>query len=391
MNRRAKTLTLTAALIAVAAVGWCYYQANLAAARARMAAAAGLFHRPPALVEVAPVVAQDVPLYIDEIGKCVAREVVTVLPQVTGRITQIHFADGADVKPGDLLFTIDPRPYQAALDQAQASLAQNRANLSLARANFQRDATLLRSRVISTQQFDTQKSTMDVAQAQVEASEAAVETAKLNLAYCSIRSPIEGRTGTRLVDVGNVVNANSTQLVVIERLDPIYVDFTISETDLSRVQQALKSRTLTAQARIPNDEDSARSGKLTFLDNTVQDATGTVKLRATLANSDHRFWPGRFVNVRLILDTLRRATLVPAAAVQMSAQGPYVYVIGPGNMAELRPVVPGQRQGAMMVIEKGLQPGERVVTLGQLAVMPGGRVRIASSGNAGQHAAGRPL
>jgi membrane fusion protein, multidrug efflux system len=332
--------------------------------------------RPPAPVSTAVAIEQDVPIYLDEIGKNVAPEVVTIQPQASGRITGIHFKDGAHVKRGDLLFTIDPRPYRAQLESAEATLQQNLAQLELARVEFGRVEALLRSDSISKQDYDSRKSAVEVSAAQVRLSRAAVETAKINLEYCFLRSPIDGRAGQRLVDLGNVVGPGaSTALLVIERLDPIYADFSIPENALGRVQRAIAEGNAKAQVRLPDEPDRPRAGTLTFLDNAVQDGTGTVKLRASVTNPDWHFWPGRFVKVRLILGTSKAAVLVPATATQTSAKGPFVYVVKDDSTAELRPVTVGQRQGDLVAVAEGLKGGERVVTAGQLGVTPGGRVR----------------
>jgi len=340
------------------------------------------FERPPAPVAVAAAVARDVPVYLDEVGRVAAREVVSVQPQVSGRVTQIHFSDGAQLRKGDPLFTIDPRPYQAQLAAAEATLAQAKATLDLARIQFARAATLIETKAISQQEYDLKKNAVDVAAAQVEQSQAAVQTAKLNLEYCFLRSPIDGRAGQRLVDPGNVVAANTGSLLVIQRLDPVYADFTVPENDLTVVQRNMARGTLKAEVELPEEPGAPRAGALTFLDNAVQNGTGTVKLRATIANGDHRFWPGRFVKIRLVLDTLEKAVLVPAAAPQTSAQGPFVYVVKDDSTAEQRTITPGQRQGDLIVISQGVKPGERIVVNGQLGVTPGGKVRVAGGGNA---------
>jgi multidrug efflux system membrane fusion protein len=321
-----------------------------------------------------------VPIYIDAVGKIVAREVVSIQPQVSGRITKIHFADGADVKAGEVLFTIDPRPYQAHLNQAEANVAQAQAALNLAKTNFARVQSISDPRAISRQDFDAKKNAVEVAEAELRQNRAAVETARLNLEYCTIRSPIDGRAGQRLVDVGNVVTAGNSPLLVIQRLDPIYADFTIPQSDLTEVQRNMASRTLRAEVRLAEEGTKAREGNLTFLDNAVQEGTGTVKLRATVVNKDRLFWPGRFARIRLILDTLRSAVLVPAEAPQLSAKGSFVYVINQDDSAELRPVTIGQRHGDLVVIAQGVNEGERVVINGQLGVTPGGKVQIAAPG-----------
>jgi membrane fusion protein, multidrug efflux system len=363
------------------------------------------FDRPPAPVTVATAVAQDVPVYLDQIGKCVAREVVEIRPQVSGRIMNIHFADGADLKKDDLLFTVDPRPFQASLHQAEANLAKDmalkrqaeaalardKAQAKLGEAQARRYAQLNRQGVVSNEQSDqmqtnaealnatvaADEATVRNAEEAIKADEASIENAKLQLSYCFIRSPIDGRAGQRLVDVGNLAApAAGTPLLVIQRLDPIYADFTISQNDLSAVQRNMSQGALKAEVRLPGEADKPVVGNLTFVDNEVKGTTGTVNLRATITNGDRRFWPGRFVNVRLVLSALRGAILLPATAPQMSAKGQFVYVVKGDSTAEMRPVTVGQRQGDMVVIEKGITPGEKVVVNGQLGVTPGGKVLV---------------
>jgi len=343
------------------------------------------FEQPPASVTVSTAVSRDVPVYLDEIGKNGAFESVTVTPQLGGRITERHFEDGANLQKGQLLFVIDPRPFQAQLDSAKANLAQAKAALELAKIQFARDEGLVGTKAISKQDYDTKKNTVDVDQAQVEAAQAALETAKLNLEYCFIHSPIEGRAGARLVDIGNVVQANTTSLLLIQRLDPIYADFTVTERDLPDVQKQMVRGSLQAQVRLPSDgADRPRMGKVTFLDNAVQNGTGTVNLRATVPNSDRHFWPGQFVNVRLVLSTEKGAVLIPTEATQISQKGPFVYVVKPDQTAELRIVTLGQRQGGNVVVTSGLAAGENVVLTGHLTVVPGLKVKVVPG------AAGRP-
>jgi multidrug efflux system membrane fusion protein len=335
------------------------------------------FQLPPPLVTVATAVARDVPVYLDEIGRNGAFESVTVTPQIAGRIMERHFQDGADLKKDELLFTIDPRPYQAALDSAQAQLAQSKAALDLANSQLKMYASIAGTKAVSQLDYETKQNSVEVDKAQVQAAEAAVENAKLNLDYCYIHSPIDGRAGMRLVDVGNVVQANSTGLLSIQHLDPIYADFTITERDLPQVRREMAEGTLKTLVRIPSDaQNSGRSGMLTFLDNSVQNATGTVNLRATVPNPDHHFWPGQFVEVTLILSTAKSAVLVPNQATQLSQQGTFVYVLKQDDTAELRPVTLGQRQGDDVVVTSGVAAGERVVVTGQMTVQPGSKVRI---------------
>ena len=341
------------------------------------------------LVTVARASAHDVPIYLEEIGRSGAFESVTVTPQISGRITERHFEDGAELKKGQLLFTIDPRPYQAQLDSAQAQLAQSRAALDLAKTQLKMYASIANTRAVSQLDLETRKNTVAVDEAQVQTNEAALETAKLNLEYCYIHAPIDGRAGMRLVDVGNIVQTNATGLLLIQRLDPIYADFTITEADLPEVQRQLARGTLQALVRIPADPPNrAREGRLTFVDNTVQNATGTVNLRATTANADHHFWPGQFVNVTLVLATAKAAVLIPNQATQISQQGSYVFVVKPDSTAELRMITLGQRQGDDVVVTKGVAAGEQVVVTGQLTVAPGAKVHVQEAGPANGPAGG---
>jgi multidrug efflux system membrane fusion protein len=381
------------------------------------------FDRPPAPVSATVAISQDVPTYLDAIGKTVAREVVSIQPQVSGRITQIHFADGADVKKGQLLFTIDTRPFDANLRQAQANVSRDNALKKQAEANLAREIAqakwgdvqvaryrkLVEQGVIPREQYEQLQANQDSLNANVGSARAAVnsaaeaikvdtatvESAKVQLSYCFIRAPIDGRAGQRLVDLGNVVNpggssggnsggagsgssgsGSSGGLLVIERLDPIYADFTISQNSLAEVQQQMRAGKLRAEVRFPDTADEAVIGQLTFLNNAVENTTGTVNLRATIPNAGHRFWPGRFVNIRLVLNTIHQAVLVPVTAPQMSAKGSFVYVVKQDSTAEQRPVSLGQRQGDLIVVENGVAAGERVVINGQLGVTPGGKVRI---------------
>ncbi len=336
--------------------------------------------RPPSPVRVASAVERDVPVYLEQIGKSTAPEVVSIQAQVAGQITRIHFTEGTYLKAGDPLFTIDPRPYQAQLDSAEASLAQNKAARDLAAIEFGRVEKLIRNQAITKQEYDSRRNAVAVAEAQVKLSEAAIKTAKLNLEHCFITSPIAGRAGQRLVDLGNVVTpggaGSNVSLLVIQRIDPIYADFTIAENDLTAVQRSMAEGAVKVQVRLPDEPDGAREGALTFVDNAVQDGTGTVKLRATLPNADHHFWPGRFVKVRLVLSTQKAAVLIASAAPQTSAKGRFVYVVKDDSTAEFRPVTLGQRQGDLVAVTDGVKAGERVIVAGQMLVAPGGKVRI---------------
>jgi membrane fusion protein, multidrug efflux system len=312
-------------------------------------------------VSVAKVVTKDVPLYLDEIGTCAAYETVQVQAQVSGQIITRDFQDGADVKKGDLLFTIDPRPFQATLDQAKAQAALDQANLK-------RQEDLRARKVISQQDYDT-------AVANAQKSQAAAEAAQVNLDFCYIKSPINGRVGLRNVDVGNLVGPSTSPLVTIQGLDPIYTDFTVAENDLPLVRKYLGGPNVKVQTCLPDGSIAPRTGDLYFIDNAVQPGSGTVKARGVTPNPDRALWPSEFVRVRFILDMLKNATLVPSQAVQVSQSGPFVFVVRPDNTVDLRSVKPGQRQeGDLTVIESGLTPGETVVVTGQLALAPGAKI-----------------
>ena len=324
-------------------------------------AAANSTQAPVRPVLVAKVISKDVPLYLDEIGTCAAYETVQVQAQVVGKIMQRHFQDGSDVKKGDLLFTIDPAPYQAALDQAKAQSA-------LDQVTMKRQADLRAKGVNAPQDYDQ-------AVANAQKSQAGAEAAQVNVDYCYIKSPINGRVGLRNVDVGNLVGPTSPPLVVIQGLDPIYTDFTVAETDLALVRKYLGGPNVKVQTLSPDGKLPPRTGDLYFIDNAVQPGSGTVKARGVTPNPDRALWPSEFVRVRFILDTVKDARLVPSQAVQISQSGPFVFVLKKDNTVDLRPVKPGQRQeGDLMVVESGVESGETVVVTGQLALAPGAKV-----------------
>src|SRR5437016_13270844 len=312
-------------------------------------------------VLVAKVTSKDVPLYLDEIGTCAAYETVQVQAQVAGQIMTRDFQDGADVKKGDPLFTIDPRPFQAAVDQAKAQAALDQITLK-------RQADLRSKGVNAPQDYD-------LAVANAHKSQAAAEAAQVNLDYCYIKSPINGRVGLRNVDVGNLVGPSSPPLVTIQGLDPIYTDFTVAENDLPLVRKYLGAPNVKVETYLADGSITPRMGDLHFIDNAVQPGSGTVKVRGVTANADRALWPSEFVLVRFILDMLKNATLVPSQAVQVSQSGPFVFVVKPDNTVDLRPVKPGQRQdGDLVVVESGVKPGETVVVTGPLALSQGANV-----------------
>ncbi len=336
---------------------------------------------PPHLVVAAKVIAHDAPVYLDEIGACTALATVQIQAQVSGQIIQRKFADGADVKAGDVLFLIDPAPYQAALDQAKGALAQAKAQLDLDQINLTRAIDLRKKNVNTQQDLDTAKTTVETDQAKIQSADAAVAAAQVNLNYCTIKSPIDGRAGLRQVDTGNIVTAGgggsgSTVLLTIQQLDPIYTDFTVAETDLGQVRHYLDTGKVKVETDSPDDTGPPRTGDLYFIDNAVAPTAGTVKARAITPNPDRLLWPGEFVHARLILDTIKNAKLIPNDAVQLSQQGEFVFVVKADSTVEMRTVKVGQRQGSLVVIEDGLAPGEEVVVTGQLALAPGAHVTV---------------
>ena len=332
--------------------------------------------RPPRPVIAASATARDVPLYIDEIGRCVAFEFVTIRPQVSGLVTEILFADGAEVKKGDKLFTIDPRPFKATYNAALARYTQEKAKAAFDSAQLHRNQKLSERQVVSPQDLDSSRSAEQASQAAVDASHADVDTAKINLDYCTIASPVTGRAGKHLVDVGNIVTANQTNLLEIQRQQPLYVEFTIPENALRRVREFIAQGSLAVEAALPDDPLTGRTGKLDFLDSGVKASSGTVLLRAVFENADRFFLPGQFVQVRILLDTLRGAVLIPAEAVQTGADQPFVFVIKPDNTVEVRKVKVGQLQLRDIVITDGLKVGERVVATGQLGLSKGAAVQV---------------
>jgi multidrug efflux system membrane fusion protein len=290
----------------------------------------------------------------------------------------VHFRQGQDVKQGDLLFTIDPRPFQAALLQAQANLARDRAQYREAATDEQRYSVLLKQNVGSRQQYDQAEANAAALSASMQADEAAVQTAKLNLEYCEIRAPIDGRTGDLLVHAGNLVKPDAdTAMVVINQVHPVYVDFAIPEQKLPAVREVMTERKLGVQVSLP-EQQGVESGELTFVDNSVDAKTGTINLKGEFTNANGRLWPGEFVNTTLILREHPGAILVPSQAVQTGQQGSFVFVVQPSMKAEIRPIVIGESIDNQTVITSGLKPGETVVTDGQLRLIPGATVTIKS-------------
>lgn len=335
----------------------------------------------PVPVTVANAEAKTMPVQVTAVGRAEAYNTVSVGSRVDGQVLTVHFEDGQYVKAGDLLFTIDPRSFEAQLKQAQANLAKDQAQLENAQAQLERNAAVVEKGYVSREQYDQAVAAAGALKATVAADQAAVENAQLQLQYCSIRSPIDGLTGAVKVDPGNIVKANDTTnpLVVINQIHPIYVSFYVPERNLPEIQQYMTASKLQVQATVPGYEQVPSYGELTFLDNTVNPTAGTIQLRGTFANVDRSLWPGQFVNVVLTLTTQPGAIMVPSRAVQTGQQGQYIFVVKPGLTVENRAIVVGRTVGEESVIEKGVSPGEQVVTDGQLRLSPGASVHIVQS------------
>ena len=341
--------------------------------RATVPKAAGA---PTVPVTVAQVVQKTIPVEVHAIGNVEAYSTVSVKAQVEGTIEKAYFKEGQDVKQDDLLFTIDARPFKATLQQAEANLARDQAQLGNAAAQAERYAKLYKDGIVSKDQYDTFRTNADALAASVRADQAAIEKARIDLDYCTIRSPMEGRTGSLLFHPGNVVKSNDTILVVINQISPIYVSFSVPEQSLAEIRRHIASGGLPVSATVPEDTQRPSEGTLTFVDNSVDTTTGTIRLKGTFPNRDRRLWPGQFVNAALRLSTQANAVVVPSQAIQTGQNGFFAYVVKSDMSAELRPIVPGNQVGGETVVEKGLRPGDTVVTDGQLMLFPGAKVEV---------------
>jgi membrane fusion protein, multidrug efflux system len=332
---------------------------------------------PPTLpVTATPVVRQDLPIYLTGLGSVTAYYTVSVKSRVDGQLISVKFREGEFVKQGDLLAVIDPRPYQVQLEQAQATLFKDQASLRDAQLNYQRYKGLLEnSGAMSQQQVDTQQATVDQLEGAVKTDQAQVDNAKLNLTYCHITAPVSGRLGLRLVDPGNIVHASDTNpMLVITQLQPITVVFTLPEDQLQTVAQHMRRVALQVDAYSRDDQTKLATGKLLTIDNQIDQTTGTGRLKAVFDNKGNELWPNQFVNVHLLLETERNATVIPAAAVQRGPQGDYVFVVKADKTVEIRTVDVATTQGGLSEIATGLSPSEIVVTDGQDKLQAGSRV-----------------
>lgn len=359
-------------------------------------------------VSMAAATQESVPVEVRVVGTVEASSTVQVKSQISGQLVRVAFQEGQNVQKGAPLFEIDARPYREALRQAEAAVARDRAQLRQAEAALARDqaqsrnaeaeanryAELARAGVISKAQHDQVRTSAEVSRESVRASQAAIESAraalqadlaaveraKLDLSYCSIQTPLSGRTGNLLVHPGNLVRANDSALVVIHQLSPIFVNFSVPEQFLNQIRHRNARGGLAVRVSLQDDPARAAQGRVTVIDNSVDAATGTIRLKASLPNADGMLWPGQFVNVVLTLETLENATVVPLEAVQAGQHGSFVYVVKQDGTVEARPVRAGRSFGRRMIIETGLRPGENVVTDGHLRLAPGARVRVVDPG-----------
>lgn len=328
-------------------------------------------------VTTASVQQKAVPIEIKVIGSAEPLSTVSIRAQVTGQLTAVNFTEGDDVKKGQVLFELDRRPLEAAVEQAKANLARDQAQAANAEAMTRRYQDLADRGIATREQLDTSQASTTAMLATVAADRAALENATVQLEYATITAPISGRTGALQVHNGNLVRANdAASLVVINQITPMSVSFSIPEARLTELKRYMAMGSLRVLASPPNDEVKPATGRIAFVDNSVDQATGTIRIKGTFPNDDRRLWPGQYVNVTVELTTQKNATVISSAAVQAGQQGPFVFVVKPDSTVELRPVVVTRTVAAESIIASGLEPGETVVTDGQLRLVPGSRISV---------------
>jgi multidrug efflux system membrane fusion protein len=364
---------LAIALVLVAAGAWRWGLFGTSASTTSGAAPP----TPPIPVAAATARLADVPVTIDAVGTVQALNTATIRTQVDGRLVKLPFSEGEDVKIGDVVARIEPNLYQAQYDQAVAKKAQDEATLANARLDLVRYKKLTVGHYGSQQQYDTQKYLVAQLEAQVRADQAAIDSARTTLDYTTIRSPINGRTGIRLVDVGNILHAaDATGILIITQLKPIYVIFTIPQQALPAARDAMAKGSSRVSALGPDNASVIETGEVSVIDNEIDQTTGTARIKATFANPALRLWPGQFVNVRLVVDTIKDAVVVPSTAIQRGPSGAYVYVLGERDLATLKNVTTGQQDENIAVVTRGLATGEQVVTSGFARLSNGAEVRV---------------
>ena len=339
----------------------------------------GRFAEGPVPVLAATAAKADVPVYLDAVGTTKALNTVTVRPQVDGKLISVGFKEGQDVRRGDVLARIDPTTYQAQLDQAVAKKAQDAAQLANARLDLDRYEKLAANNAVTRQQADTQRALVAQYAALVQADQAAIANAQAMLGYTTIVAPIDGRTGIRMVDEGNIVHtSDSTGIVVITQVKPISVLFNLPQQELAQVNTAFAQGPLSVDAQRSDNDAVIDRGTLRVVDNQVDQSTGTVRLKAEFPNADLQLWPGQFVNVRLLIDTLRQVVVIPTGAVQRGPNGTFVYVVKDDNTVAMRPIAVQKQDETQTVVKSGVEPSERVVTTGFVRLTDGSKVSISS-------------
>jgi membrane fusion protein, multidrug efflux system len=338
-------------------------------------------------VAIAPAVKQDVPVYLVGLGSVTAFYTANIKSRVDGQIMRVNFVEGQEVKEGDLLIVIDPRPYQVQQEQMEAQLFKDQASLRDAKLNYDRYVTLIPSGSIAQQQVDTQKATVDQLDGQVRTDQAQIDNAKLNIIYCNITAPFTGRVGLRQVDPGNIVHAADTNpMLILTQLQPIAVIFTLPEDQIPTVAEHMRKATLEVEAYSRDNQVKLETGRLLTIDNQIDQTTGTAKLKAVFDNKDNKLWPNQFVNANLLLETRKNSTVVPTAALQRGPDGAFVYLVKPGNTVVAQNVTVSLSQGNTSIITAGLNPGDTVVTDGQDKLQTGSRIEPRNSSNPGNNA-----
>jgi membrane fusion protein, multidrug efflux system len=385
---RARVAFLSALLLGIGALCSLLLGCSAADSKQQKAQAAG----PRAVsVAIATVQRQDVPVYLSGLGSVTAFYTSNIKSRVDGEITEVNFKEGQNVKEGDLLIVIDPRPYQVALEQMQAQLFKDQASLRDAKLNLDRYTALIPSGSIAQQQVDTQKATVDQLDGQVRTDQAQIDNAKLNIVYCHITAPFSGRVGLRQVDPGNIVHATDTNpMLILTQLQPIAVIFTLPEDVLPTVSQHMREGTLEVDAYSRDDQTKLATGKLQTIDNEIDPTTGTAKLKAVFDNKDNKLWPNQFVNAELLLETRKNSTVLPTAAIQRGPQGAFVYAMNSDKTVLDKPVTISLTQGNTTVVTSGVNPGDIVVTDGQDKLERGSRVEPRSGAPSNSPSGGAP-